>query len=112
MKREDTKFKKLWYSTVYWFHFFLMTAFFFSGFFLDLRLVVLFYIVLEAQIYVFNGCSLTRLQQVVNPEVADQYFVPQLIERFFKYRITEYQHGYISFAILVFPVCMALIRSI
>ncbi|MBP6041722.1 hypothetical protein KA529_01745 [Candidatus Saccharibacteria bacterium] len=112
MDKSNIVLKKTWYSSVYWFHFFLMTGFFFSGFFLDLRLVVLLYIVLEAQIYIFNGCSLTRLQQVVNPEVKDQYFIPQLMERFFRFRITENEHGYISFVILVFPVCIALIKSI
>ncbi len=110
-KSDMSKLHRFFNFCLYWFHILFMTAFFFSGFFLPLSWVVLIYVLLELQLIIFDGCSLTKLQQKVNSLATDQDFIPVLMKRFFRVKITDKQHELISYVIMAFPVFVGIIRA-
>lgn len=96
---------------VYWFHILFMASFFFSGFFFSLSVVTFIYLLLELQLIIFNGCSITKLQQKMSDLATDQDFIPALMKRFFRVDISDKQHEVISYIIMAFPLFVGLIRS-
>ena len=111
MKRQNKSFsKRLLGKLIYYAHVGIMTAFFFSGFFISWQWVVLIYMIIELQLIIFNGCSITKLQQEMGDLDTDEDFIPFLVMKFFKTEITELQHSVISFIIMAFPVFIVLIK--
>jgi hypothetical protein len=88
-----------------------MTAFFFSGFLLAWQWVVLFYLLLELQLTIFEGCSVTKLQQKMGFIDSDRDFIPVVVHGLFKVEITDMQHALISYFIMGFPVYVVVIRA-
>lgn len=97
---------------IYWFHVGIMTAFFFSGFFLSWQWIVGFYLFLELQLIIFSGCSITKLQQTMGDLQTDEDFIPALMKTVFHVKVTDMQHALISYVIMAFPVFVVLIRSV
>ena len=96
---------------IYIFHVALMTAFFFSGFFVAWQWVVLFYLLLELQLTIFAGCSVTKLQQKMGHIDEDKDFIPVVMKSVFRVEITDTQHALISYFIMGFPVYVVVIKS-
>jgi hypothetical protein len=92
-------------------HIVLMGLFFISGFILPLSGVVLIYILIELSLIIFNGCFITSMQRRVGALKVNEDFIPFLIFKFFGLRINQLSHQLISYAIMVFPLVVALIRS-
>lgn len=97
---------------IYWAHVGLMAAFFFSGFFIAWQWVVLFYLLLELQLTIFNGCSITKLQQKMGFIDNDRDFIPVVVHGLFKVDITDLQHALISYFIMAFPVYVVIVKAI
>lgn len=95
---------------IYVFHIGIMTAFFFSGFFLSWPWVVGFYLLIELQLSIFDGCSLTRLQHATGDLSTDEDFIPYLMKKIFRVDITYLQHSLISYFIMAFPVYVVVIK--
>ena len=104
-------YSKLVGNTIYFSHVALMTAFFFSGFFIDWRIVVLIYVLLEIQLIVFRGCIVTKLQQKMGFIDSDQDFIPVVVKKLFRIDISDFQHEILSYIIMAFPVFVVLIKS-
>jgi hypothetical protein len=99
-------------GVLYVVHICIMAAFFISGFFISWQWVVGFYLLLELQLAIFDGCSLTKLQQQTGDLSTDEDFIPYLSKKIFRVEITYLQHSLVSFFIMAFPVFVVLIKSI
>jgi len=102
--------RRLLGSLIYYLHVGLMTLFFFSGFFFGWQWVVLVYLLIELQLIIFDGCGVTKLQQEMGDLKSDEDFIPFLMMRFFKVKITEFQHSLISYFIMGFPVYVVITK--
>ena len=111
-KQQRNLIKRIAGGFIYVFHIGIMTAFFFSGFFLSWPWVVGFYLLIELQLSIFDGCSLTRLQQATGDLSTDEDFIPYLMKKIFRIDISYVQHSIISYIIMAFPVYVVLVRHL
>lgn len=96
---------------IYWCHIVLMAAYFVSGFIVGLPWVVFIYLLIQLQLFIFNGCSITKLQHRMGGLPADVDFIPAVAKKVLGKDISHRQHMIISECILMFPLLVALIKT-
>lgn len=92
-------------------HLTIMFGFFALAFVVDLRWVVLIWLIVEIHLIIFNGCIVTIIQQKTGGVPKDTEFIPYCAKKLTKTDITETQHEILSAAFLYGPVIIALVRA-
>jgi len=92
-------------------HALIMVGFFVLAYFVELRWVVLVWLIVEIHLIIFDGCVVTRIQQKLGGVSADSDFIPHIAKKLFHIDLTEKQHEITGAAFLYGPVMIALIVS-